>query len=85
MDATMQGAAEPPRGLFAKGMRLVWAYIKLHPRPFLASVAGAALFAVSSLLLTVAFCARASLGMPADPSVKSMAAAISAALRFRPW
>ena len=54
LDATMQGAAEPPRGLFAKGMRLVWAYIKLHPRPFLASVAGAALFAVSSLLLTVA-------------------------------
>src|SRR4249919_3995017 len=54
LDATLQGAVEPPRGLFAKGMRLVWAYIKLHPRPFLASVAGAALFAVSSLLLTVA-------------------------------
>ena len=54
MDATLQGAAEPHRGLFAKGMRLVWAYIKLHPRPFLASVAGAVLFAVSSLLLTMA-------------------------------
>ena len=42
------------RGLFARGMRLVWAYIKLHPKPFAVSVAGALLFAVSSLLLTQA-------------------------------
>ena len=42
------------RGLFMRGMRLVVAYIKLHPRPFAVSVAGALLFAVSSLLLTMA-------------------------------
>ena len=42
------------RGLFLRGMRLVWAYIKLHPKPFFVSVAGALLFAVSSLLLTQA-------------------------------
>ena len=53
MDATL-AQTEQRRGLFGRGMRLVWAYIKLHPRPFAASVAGAALFAVSSLLLTQA-------------------------------
>ena len=42
------------RGLFLRGMRLVVAYIKLHPWPFAVSVAGALLFAVSSLLLTMA-------------------------------
>jgi ABC-type multidrug transport system fused ATPase/permease subunit len=35
-------------------MSLVVAYVRLHPRPFLASVGGALLFAVSSLLLTEA-------------------------------
>jgi ATP-binding cassette subfamily B protein len=53
LDATL-AQTEQRRGLFGRGMRLVWAYIKLHPRPFAASVAGAALFAVSSLLLTEA-------------------------------
>jgi ATP-binding cassette subfamily B protein len=42
------------RGLFSRGMRLVRSYISLHPRPFLASVAGALLFAVSSIFLTTA-------------------------------
>ena len=42
------------RGLFMRGMHLVWAYIKLHPAPFAAAVGGAVLFAVSSLLLTQA-------------------------------
>jgi ATP-binding cassette subfamily B protein len=42
------------RGLFMRGMRLVVAYIRLHPKPFWASVLGALLFAVASLLLTVA-------------------------------
>lgn len=42
------------RGLFMRGMHLVWAYIKLHPAPFAVSVGGALLFAVSSLLLTQA-------------------------------
>ena len=42
------------RGLFRRGMRLVVAYIKLHPKPFFASVGGAVLFAFSSILLTQA-------------------------------
>ncbi len=42
------------RGLFMRGMRLVVAYIRLHPKPFWVSVAGALLFAVASLLLTIA-------------------------------
>ena len=42
------------RGMFMRGMHLVWAYIKLHPAPFAAAVGGAVLFAVSSLLLTQA-------------------------------
>ena len=42
------------RGMFMRGMHLVWAYIKLHPAPFAAALGGAVLFAVSSLLLTQA-------------------------------
>jgi ABC-type multidrug transport system fused ATPase/permease subunit len=45
---------EPGTGLFRRGMALVVAYIRLHPKPFLASVSGAILFAISSLLLTEA-------------------------------
>jgi len=41
-------------GLFRRGMALVVAYVRLHPRPFLASVGGAILFAISSILLTEA-------------------------------
>jgi len=57
MAATLQETNTPTgaphtRGLFASGMRLVWAYIRLHPKPFLISLAGAILFAVSSILLT---------------------------------
>jgi ABC-type multidrug transport system fused ATPase/permease subunit len=37
-----------------RGMRLVWAYIKLHPKPFAVSLAGALLFAVASVALTAA-------------------------------
>jgi ATP-binding cassette subfamily B protein len=44
----------PQRGLFWRGMGLVVAYVRLHPRPFLASLAGAVLFAVSSIALTTA-------------------------------
>lgn len=43
-----------PRGLFTQGMRLVVSYIRMHPRPFLASVTGALLFAFSSIALTTA-------------------------------
>ena len=42
------------RGLFLRGMRLVVTYIRLHPKPFAASVTGALVFAVASLGLTVA-------------------------------
>ena len=59
MATTLQETAVDPeapegRGLFASGMRLVISYIKLHPKPFFASLTGAILFAVASLLLTVA-------------------------------
>jgi len=40
------------RGLFRRGMGLVVSYVRLHPKPFAASVAGALLFAVSSIALT---------------------------------
>src|SRR5580765_8466712 len=42
------------RGLFVRGMRLVVAYVRMHPKPFLVSVAGSLVFAVSSVLLTTA-------------------------------
>jgi ATP-binding cassette, subfamily B, bacterial len=42
------------RGLFSRGSRLIWSYVKIHPKPFAASVAGAFLFAVASIGLTVA-------------------------------
>jgi ATP-binding cassette, subfamily B, bacterial len=45
---------EDERGLFTRGMRLVATYIRAHPRPFLASVGGAVLFAFSSIGLTIA-------------------------------
>jgi ATP-binding cassette subfamily B protein len=48
-------ASAPSRGsgrIFLQGMRLVRTYVRLHPRPFWISVAGALLFAVSSLELT---------------------------------
>jgi ATP-binding cassette subfamily B protein len=42
----------PDRGLFWRGMHLVITYVRLHPWPFLISVAGALLFAVASIALT---------------------------------
>jgi len=53
-DTPTTAEIESSRGLFASGMRLVLAYIKLHPKPFYASLAGSILFAVSSLALTMA-------------------------------
>src|SRR5215212_835252 len=41
-------------GMFKLGMKLVRTYVKLHPKPFWVSVAGALLFAVASLELTIA-------------------------------
>ena len=53
-DAPTTEEIESSRGLFASGMRLVISYIKLHPKPFFASLAGAILFAVASIALTIA-------------------------------
>ena len=46
--------ARDDRGLFGRGMRLVWSYIRAHPKPFLISVSGAFLFAVASIGVTIA-------------------------------
>ena len=48
---------KPPtvdRAIFTRGMRLVASYVRMHPKPFAASVAGAVLFAFASLFLTEA-------------------------------
>src|SRR6476646_2432926 len=52
--ATKETTGGEGRGLFVRGMRLVVAYVRMHPRPFLVSVAGSLVFAVSSVLLTTA-------------------------------
>lgn len=53
MSATAHPASAPVEGrLFRRGMALVLSYVRLHPRPFAASVGGALLFAVSSIALT---------------------------------
>jgi ATP-binding cassette, subfamily B, bacterial len=43
-----------PRGLFTRGAKLVVSYVRMHPIPFVISVAGSLLFAVASILLTQA-------------------------------
>jgi ATP-binding cassette, subfamily B, bacterial len=45
---------ENERGLFSRGIRLIWSYVRMHPKPFMISVAGAAVYAVASIGLTVA-------------------------------
>jgi ATP-binding cassette, subfamily B, bacterial len=40
-------------GLFSRGAHLIVSYVKIHPRPFFISVAGAFLFAVASIGLTI--------------------------------
>ena len=42
------------RQIFRRGMRLVGSYVRMHPKPFAASVAGSVLFAFASLWLTTA-------------------------------
>ena len=51
-DTNAPSTEERQGSLFMAGMRLVWSYIKLHPKPFIVSLAGAMAFAVSSILLT---------------------------------
>ena len=43
-----------PEGLFRRGLRLIVSYVRMHPGPFLISVAGAVLFAFASIALTTA-------------------------------
>ncbi|MEX0755967.1 MAG: ABC transporter ATP-binding protein [Actinomycetota bacterium] len=40
-------------GSFIRGMRLVWSYVRAHPKPFLIAVAGASMYAVGSILSTI--------------------------------
>lgn len=42
------------RGLFRRGAQLIGAYIRMHPKPFSAAVAGSMMFAFASLALTAA-------------------------------
>jgi hypothetical protein len=49
-----QEAVALPEGLFGRGLRLILSYVRMHPKPFLTSVAGAVLFAFGSIALTTA-------------------------------
>jgi ABC-type multidrug transport system fused ATPase/permease subunit len=49
-----EAAHAAPEGLFGRGLRLIVSYVRMHPRPFLVSVAGAVLFAFASIALTTA-------------------------------
>jgi ABC-type multidrug transport system fused ATPase/permease subunit len=40
--------------LFSRGVRLIWSYIRTHPKPFAISVAGAFVFALASVGVSVA-------------------------------
>jgi ATP-binding cassette subfamily B protein len=55
---TQEAQAAPadvaPEGLFGRGLRLIVSYVRMHPGPFLVSVAGAVLFAFASIALTTA-------------------------------
>jgi ATP-binding cassette, subfamily B, bacterial len=52
VQAQVDTQATAGRGLFLRGIRLVWSYVRAHPRPFSISVAGAFLYAVASIGLT---------------------------------
>src|SRR4029450_4244757 len=54
MASAAQTTTDREHGLFLRGMRLVVAYVRMHPKPFFISVAGSLLFAVSSVALTSA-------------------------------
>jgi ABC-type multidrug transport system fused ATPase/permease subunit len=45
---------ERARGLFARGVRLIASYVRTHPKPFVISVMGAAVFAAGSIAVTAA-------------------------------
>jgi len=52
--ATTTSTPTVDRAIFRRGVRLVVSYVRMHPKPFAAAVAGAVLFAFASLWLTEA-------------------------------
>ena len=54
MQVTTTPTPSVDRAIFRRGMRLVVSYVRMHPKPFAASVAGAVVFAFASLWLTEA-------------------------------
>jgi ABC-type multidrug transport system fused ATPase/permease subunit len=54
MQATMTTPSTDERAIFRRGMRLIASYIRMHPKPFAASVTGAVVFAFASVGLTIA-------------------------------
>jgi ATP-binding cassette, subfamily B, bacterial len=40
------------RGLFLRGMRLIWSYVATHPRPFITALVGSFLYAAGSIAST---------------------------------
>lgn len=52
--ATTPSVRPVDRAIFRRGMRLVASYVRMHPKPFAASVAGSVVFAFASLWLTKA-------------------------------
>ena len=52
--ATTTSTPAADRAIFRRGMRLVASYVRMHPKPFAASLVGAVLFAFASLWLTEA-------------------------------
>ncbi len=52
--ATTTSTPSVDRAIFRRGMRLVATYVRMHPKPFAASVVGAVMFAFASLWLTEA-------------------------------
>jgi ATP-binding cassette subfamily B protein len=52
--STQAAAPAAPAGLLGRGRRRIGSYVRMHPGPFLISVAGAVLFAFASIALTTA-------------------------------
>jgi ATP-binding cassette, subfamily B, bacterial len=53
MQATVTTSNTGDRAVFRRGMRLIASYIRMHPKPFAASVTGAVVFAFASVGLTI--------------------------------
>jgi ATP-binding cassette, subfamily B, bacterial len=52
--ATSSSVPTVDRAIFRHGVRLIASYVRMHPKPFLAAVTGAVIFAFASLWLTEA-------------------------------